>query len=94
MFDGVPVTRRAAAQEGFQVRDVPSGSGFMALCKQCLGLRLEQSQSEELGATFHDATLTDTTGKDRAVTLVYAIPLAGPGVRWLDDPRHSTEVTP
>ncbi len=94
VFDSVPVTRRTQAQEGFQVRDVPSGSAFVALGKQCLGLRLQHAQSEGRGVTFHDATLTDTTGKDRAVTLVYAIPLAGPGVRWLDDPRHSTAVTP
>jgi len=94
VLDGVPVTRRARAEEGFQVRDVQSGSAFVALGKQCLGLRLDHARSGSLGATFHDATLTDTTGKDRAVTLVYAIPLAGPGVRWLYDPRHSVEVNP
>jgi hypothetical protein len=94
VFDGVPVARRAPAQEGFQVRDVPSGSGFVALGKQCLGLRLEDARSEKSGVTFHDATLSDTTGKDRAVTLVYAVPFGGPGVRWLSDPRRSMEVKP
>ena len=41
-----------------------------------------------------DVTLTDTTGKDRAVTLLYAVPVDGPRLRWLDDPRRSTAVQP
>jgi hypothetical protein len=33
-------------------------------------------------------------GRDRAVTLVYAIPVKAEGLRWLEDPRRSEEVRP
>jgi hypothetical protein len=41
-------------------------------------------------------TLTDTTGKDRAVTLVFACPIAtGSGsLHWLENPRRSVAVQP
>ncbi len=35
-----------------------------------------------------NARLTDTTGKDRAITLVYTMPVDGDGWRWLADPRR------
>ncbi len=78
LFDGVPVVQRMAAVEGFQVRDVAAGSDFVAIRRQALGLRLEWTQSQEGAGRLLDVTLRDTTGKDRAVTLVYAVPV---GVR-------------
>ena len=92
MFDGVPVVPRGPAAEGFQVRDVAAGSDFVRIDKETLGLQLEVSQQRQAGATFLDVTLRDTTGKDRAVTLLYTIPVAPQGVRWLDDPRRSRAV--
>jgi len=94
VFDGVPVVRRAAIPEGFQVRDVAAGGDFARIAEQALGLKLEVQRTEQAGATFFDATLRDTTGKDRAVTLVYAIPVPPEGMRWLEDPRRSTAVVP
>lgn len=75
LFDGVPVVPRSAAVEGFQVRDVAAGSDFVALRRQALGLQLECVQSQQGQARLFDVTLWDTTGKDRAVTLVYAVPV-------------------
>jgi hypothetical protein len=92
VFDGVPVTARGPALEGFQVRDVAAGGDFVRLQGEALGLRLEVKRDEREGATFFDVTVRDTTGKDRAVTLLYAIPVATLGVRWLDDPRRSRPV--
>jgi hypothetical protein len=89
LFDGVPVAPKAPPAEGFQVRDVAAGSEFVRLNRAALGLQLEQKKTEERGATFIEATLKDTTGKDRAVTLVYALPIAGDSWRWLADPRRS-----
>jgi len=94
VFDGVPVVLRGAAAEGFQVRDVAAGSDFVRIERRALGLELEVSRIEEAGATFLDATLSDTTGRDRAVTLVYAVPVEGDGWRWLADPRRSVAVEP
>jgi hypothetical protein len=93
-FDGVAVVPNKPAREGFQVRDVAAGSDFVRLDHQALGLKLDWKQTEQPGVTFLDATLSDTTGKDRAVTLVYAVPVEGNQLRWLHDPRHGMAVEP
>ena len=92
LFDGVHVVTRGPAAEGFQARDVAAGSDFVRIAKEAIGLRLYVSQTEHGGATFFDVSVRDTTGKDRAVTLLYAIPVPPAGVRWLDDPRRSSGV--
>ena len=86
LFDGVHVVSRGPAAEGFQARDVAAGSDFVRIAKEAIGLRLDVSQTQHGGATFFDVSVRDTTGKDRAVTLLYAIPVPPAGVKWLDDP--------
>jgi len=88
LFDGVPVVSRGPAALGFQARDVAAGSDFVRIAKEAIGLRLDVNQTQQEGATFFDVSVRDTTGKDRAVTLLYAIPVPPAGVRWLDDPRR------
>ena len=108
VFDGVPVVMRHAPVAGFQVRDVAAGSDFVRIGKEALGLKLDlkvttvPSAGREAGIV--DVTLSDTTGKDRAVTLVYAVPVppqassAGEAklqkTLWLEDPRRTVEVLP
>lgn len=108
LFDGVPVVMRHAPVAGFQVRDAAAGSDFVRIGKEALGLKLDLKVTAVPPAIpqagIVDVTLSDTTGKDRAVTLVYAIPFppqAGPAgggepekTLWLEDPRHSVEVLP
>jgi hypothetical protein len=96
VFDGVPVVAHGVAVEGFQVRDVAAGGDFVRIESKAsaLGLRLEAGKTVQAGCTWFDATLRDTTGKDRAITLVYAIPVAAAGLRWLDGPRQSFAVEP
>ena len=95
LFDTVPVTMRGPAKEGFQVRDVAAGSGFVTFDGgAALGLKLDVRKTSRGGATFFDARLSDTAGKDRAVTLVYAIPVSPRGLRWLADPRRTASVEP
>ena len=63
---------------------------------EALGLRLDVASVARPaweGKTL-DVTLTDSSGKDRAITLLYALPVAAAGLRWLDDPRRSTAVEP
>jgi len=79
MFDGVAVIPRPTQTQGFQVRDVAAGSDFVRIEHEALGLKLEHSTKQQGIALIHDVTLSDTTGKDRAVTLVYAYPLGAPG---------------
>ena len=96
LFDGVPVIQRGDPEEGFQLRDVAAGSDFVHLDNghEALGVKLQSTRSEENGTTFLDVTIADTSGRDRAVTLVYAIPVAPDKLRWLNDPRRSTAVSP
>ena len=94
LFDGVAVACRGAVPEGFQVRDVAAGSDFVHIDQEALGLRLRWEKTEQPGATFLDATVSDTTGRDRAITLVYAIPVESAGLRWLHDPRRGVDVQP
>lgn len=92
VFDGVPVVRRGTIAEGFQVRDAAAGGDFVRIADQALGLKLEARKTEQKGATSFDVTLRDTTGKDRAVTLLYSIPVPPEGVRWMEDPRRSAAI--
>jgi len=96
VFDGVPVTPKAPPTEGYQVRDVAAGSDFVSIDLQALGLDLakQAAYERERNVMWHEATVMDTTGKDRAITLVYAVPVSGEGWRWLADPRRSEHAEP
>ena len=94
VFDGVPVVPQGKVMQGFQVRDVAAASDFVRVERSALGLELEITKSAVSNAVFYDAALRDTTGKDRAVTLVFAVPVAAQGLRWLDDPRRASAVEP
>jgi len=93
-FDGVPVVPRNPPREGFQLRDVAAGSDFVRINGEALGLKLDAKTSARTGATQFDVTLSNTSGKDRAVTLLYAVPFTGKGVQWLHDPRQTKAVEP
>lgn len=92
-FDGVAVTRPARLAEGFQLRDVAADSDFRDEAGE-LGLKLTTSRQQRNGATIIEADLADTTGKDRAITLVYALPIDGEQWQWLIDPRTATAAVP
>jgi len=94
MFDGVPVVLKAPPREGFQVRDVAANSDFVRIERAALGLKLECKRSQEREAGFCDVTLSDTTGKDRAVTLYYAVSIGTKDWEWLHDPRTSLAAEP
>jgi hypothetical protein len=92
LFDGVPVSLPDSAIEGFQVRDVAAASDFVRFERHAMGLELECNKEQTAKATFFDITISDTTGKDRAVTLVYSIPAPAENTLWLQDPRRSLTV--
>jgi len=98
LFDGVPVTRLPGpARAGFQVRDVAAGSDFVRVEGQTLGLKCDAmgfSMPDVKDASFYSVTLSDTTGKDRAITLLYAVPVEAKNLKWLHDPRQLVPVEP
>ena len=94
LFDGIAVSQQAQPREGFQVRDVAAGSGFVGIEGSALDLKLECKTTKAQDATFFDVTVSDTSGKDRAVTLIYAVPVSAQQCRWFQDPRETREVEP
>ena len=100
--DDTVVSLNAAGRElvtdspsGFLVRDVAANSDFYrfenGIC-QPLDLKLKfqiQSRPDHL---VIEGRLSDITGKDRAVTLVFALPLDAAGWRWGDDIRHARTI--
>ncbi|AMV39983.1 hypothetical protein [Planctomyces sp. SH-PL62] len=94
VFDGTPVVPKGPAREGFQVRDVAVDGDYLHIAKRAIGLELDARRSDEGGAAFLDVALRETTGRDRAVTLVYTVPVPAEGARWLEDPRRSSAVEP
>ncbi len=94
LFDGVAVSPQVRPQEGFQVRDVAAGSAFVGIENSALDLKLACKTTEGSDATFFDVAIADTSGKDRAVTLIYAVPLAAQQGRWFHDPGQTREVEP
>ncbi len=92
LFDGVAVTTERSPKEGFQVRDVAADSDFVAIDRAALDLKLDCQRTETGGATFFDVTLSDTSGKDRAVTLVYAIHVDRSQGQWFQDPRQTMDI--
>ena len=94
MFDGLAVRATKDAKPRWLVRDVAAGSDFVTFQggkALGLGLELETGAAER---TAVRARLTDPTGKDRAVTLVYTAPLEGAGWRWLAGPREDRPADP
>ncbi|UCE47956.1 MAG: hypothetical protein JSW47_20450, partial [Phycisphaerales bacterium] len=94
LFDGVPVSLSGVREEGFQVRDVAANSDFVRLERRALGLKLTRhtGRSESRDITYCDFNIYDSTGTDRAITLVYAVPVSARNCRWLEDPRRSLKL--
>lgn len=92
LFDGVSVSPVAEAREGFCIRDVKADSDFVGLEREALGIQLVSQTQTQGDASFHDVTLTHRGTEDRAVTLVYRVPVSGDACQWLEDPRRTTPV--
>lgn len=86
---------RTDAPSGFLVRDVAADSDFFSFSNgRCSELDLKLS-AQFSAATNHlalEGRLQDTTSKDRAITLVFALPLDAVGWRWGDDIRRSRTI--
>jgi hypothetical protein len=81
-----------ASPSGFLVRDVAADSdvyGFENGACAGLGLKLQAVFTARPDHIRVSGRLTDTRGRDRAVTLVFALPLDAAGWRWGDDIRRS-----
>ena len=92
----IDLSRRADLKApGFMVRDVTAGRGFASIENggKAESLSLD-AKTERIGdATMFDVTVNELSGRDRAVTLVYAVPIEGTGpLVWNEDPRTAMPV--
>lgn len=83
---------RAKGPSGFLARDVAADSdvyGFENGSCPELGLQLHVQFTAQPDYIAVEGSVADTRGRDRAITLVFALPLDALGWRWGDDVRHS-----
>lgn len=78
----------------FLIRDVAANSGFAEIRDQAKGVRMDIKKTKGKGATFFDVTLENLTGKDRALTLSYVLPLPQGKIVWHVDARKSWTLNP
>jgi hypothetical protein len=85
----------AAAAGGFLARDAATNSDVFTFkngaCPE-LGLKLRAAFTAKPDRVEVSGRLSDTTGRDRAVTLVFALPLEARGWRWGDDIRRGRSI--
>ena len=75
--------------------DSPKNNATTRWQTTALGLHLTWQETKQGEATFFDVTLaSQNPTKDRAVTLFYAVPIAGKSVQWLCNPRQPVPVEP
>ena len=98
LLDGVPVmAAKKFEKASFLVRDVKAESGYSRLADgvAAKGLSFTQKSENRSGVRFLSGRIEDVTKQDRAVTLLYAVPLPAKGkITWWDDPRRSREADP
>ena len=85
----------APSPSGFLVRDVAADSDVYPVSNgacQELGLKLEARFDPAQDHIAIAGRVTDTTSRDRAVTLLFALPLNAAGWRWGDDARRSRPI--
>lgn len=96
-LDGVFVQPDARlSQECLLLRDVGRNTGFAPFrAGVCNGVKAVQTQTRDgAGAVRHRVRLEGApASEDRALTLVYALPLEPGELTWFADPRHSRVVT-
>jgi len=91
-FDGVMAEQVRPPEVGFLLRDVAQNSSFIAIVSEAMGVKLTTQARRGTGATFFDVTLEDRTGNDRALTLVYTVPMEKKDLTWLHHPRRSIQL--
>ncbi|MDD4025215.1 MAG: DUF4886 domain-containing protein [Kiritimatiellae bacterium] len=93
-LDGVAVKKAPPpAKESFFLRDAAEGTGFEPVGGAALGVKVETACEERDGARHMKARLSGEATRDRALTLLFAVPLAEGEITWHEDPRTSRIVT-
>jgi len=86
---------KAASAGGFLIRDVAADSGYHTFDRgQALGVAL-QAKAESAGQAIHvTAQVTDDSGQDRALTILFAVPLEAIGWQWGQSADEARPIEP
>ncbi len=88
-------SQASASPGGILVRDVALNSGFHDLpggsCSE-LGLEVSAKVTSQKDHLMVQGDIRETTGKDRAITLVFALPLEAVGWQWGRDILHAETI--
>ena len=87
-FDQVAVAKTlpSFSQPRFLLRDAAAGSDFLPFTNGLFGITCQKNVRTSGDATFFDVTLASMDTRDRALTFVYALPLAA-SADWLTNLR-------
>lgn len=99
LFDVQPLARAdlPRAEAGFLVRDArveDDGYAPLAVGGEAKGVRLSVVETPAADGAVYAVKVEDVTGRDRALTLVYAWPLAAGDLVFEEDPRTSVPLAP
>lgn len=88
-FDGRYVEYAKTLEQAFFIRDAAADSDFSPVIDgQALGIKLVSRTSNSKGAVFTDVDISDPSGKDRAITVYYVLPVGEGPVRWFGSPSN------
>ncbi len=85
----------AGGVSGFMARDAAAGTEFSSFIEGAcdeLGLTLLVNMAAEEECIRISGAVTDVTAVDRAITLMFALPVNAVGWRWHDDVRRSRAI--
>jgi hypothetical protein len=89
VFDGVPVGD-GKRQQGFILRDAAADTDFVSFRQgQAHGVRISSQADTRHGAHSIQAEISDDSGRDRILHLVYSLPLPQGDWQWLSMTRHA-----
>lgn len=84
-----------SAPSGFLARDVAANSDFFSFADDTcaeLKLRLETTVTAKASHLVVEGRVSDTSGRDRAILLAFALPLDAAGWTWGDDIRRGRQI--
>jgi hypothetical protein len=88
-FDGIPVRGVATEFSGFQIRDVAADGDFCIARDGALDMGFEVDETVQGGARWFNVEMNEQSGRDRAITLSYSMPLPAGQWTWWAGPREA-----
>ena len=99
IFDTLITETVQPPSTGLLLRDVAANSDIVAINSEAMGIKLDSVEERRDGVIFYNVAVKDLTGRDRAITLYFTIPLLTERaisldrLDWCGSFRGSTDIT-